>query len=290
MAEEVKLFGAWGSPYSRRIELALKLKGLQFEYIEEDLYNKSPALLKYNPVHKKVPVLVHNGKPVAESLVILEYIDETWKHNPFLPTDPYEKAKARFWARFIDEKFWPAAKKAMASREREREEAIEEAQQHLKTLESELKEKKIFGRESLGFVDIAAHLLVWLVVAQEAFGVEILTEEKFPAVHELYRRLADEAVFKECMPPKEQLIAYLKEAIEETRPHLKALESGLKERKFVGGESLGFVELAANVIKFPTVHEWYQRFADDAVFKECAPPRSDSLPIIKLYLEPPASK
>ncbi|RVW66180.1 hypothetical protein VitviT2T_008238 [Vitis vinifera] len=210
MAEEVKLFGAWGSPYSRRIELALKLKGLQFEYIEENLYNKSPALLKYNPVHKKVPVLVHNGKPVAESLVILEYIDETWKHNPFLPTDPYEKAKARFWARFIDEKFWPAAKKAMASRGREREEAIEEAQQHLKTLESELKEKKIFGRESLGFVDIAAHLLFWLVVAQEAFGVEILTEEKFPAVHELYQRLADEAVFKECMPPKEQLIAYLK--------------------------------------------------------------------------------
>ena len=97
----------------------------------------------------------------------------------------------------------------MASRGREREEAIEEAQQHLKTLESELKEKKIFGRESLGFVDIAAHLLVWLVVAQEALGVEILTE-KFPAVHELYQRLADEAVFKECMPPKEQLIAYLK--------------------------------------------------------------------------------
>lgn len=105
MAEEdVKLYGTWRSPFSRRVEIALKLKDVQHKYYEEDLNNKSPSLVKYNPVHKKIPVLVHGEKVIAESHVILEYIDETWKGYDILPKDPCEKAKARFWARFIDEK------------------------------------------------------------------------------------------------------------------------------------------------------------------------------------------
>ncbi|CAI0440780.1 unnamed protein product [Linum tenue] len=88
-----------------RVRIALAEKGIKYEYRDEDLRNKGELLLKMNPIHKKIPVLIHNGKPVCESNIIVQYVDEVWHDKaPLLPSDPYLRAQARFWADFVDKK------------------------------------------------------------------------------------------------------------------------------------------------------------------------------------------
>jgi len=105
MAEELILLDDWLSMFGMRARIALAEKEIEYEYREEDLNNKSQLLLQMNPVHKKIPVLIHNGKPISESIIIVEYIDEVWKNKAsFLPSEPYQRAQARFWADFVNKK------------------------------------------------------------------------------------------------------------------------------------------------------------------------------------------
>jgi glutathione S-transferase len=108
MADEVTLLNFWASPFGMRVKIALAEKEVKYEYSEQDVMNgKSDLLLQMNPVYKKIPVLVHRGKPVCESLIIVQYIDDVWRDKaPLLPSDPYERAQSMFWADFIDKKVW----------------------------------------------------------------------------------------------------------------------------------------------------------------------------------------
>ena len=102
---DVKLLGAWPSPFVMRPRIALNIKSVNYEFLEETLGSKSQLLLQSNPVHKKIPVLIHADKPISESLIIVEYIDEVWTSGPsILASDPYDRATERFWAAYVDEK------------------------------------------------------------------------------------------------------------------------------------------------------------------------------------------
>ncbi|KAL4381389.1 hypothetical protein AHAS_Ahas04G0128600 [Arachis hypogaea] len=209
--DDVKLLGVVGSPFVCRVQIALKLKGVEYKFVTQDLQNKSEELLKYNPIHKKVPVLVHNERPINESLVIVEYIDEAWKGKSILPTDPYQRALARFWAKFIDDKVLLASWTSVFSNdEKEREKNIRESDEALKFLEDELK-GKFFGGEEIGFVDIAAvYIAFWVPLIQDIGGLQLLTNEKFPKLYNWSQEFLNHPIVKETMPPRDPLFAFFK--------------------------------------------------------------------------------
>uniref|UniRef100_A0A7N2RBP9 Glutathione S-transferase n=1 Tax=Quercus lobata TaxID=97700 RepID=A0A7N2RBP9_QUELO len=150
----------WASPFVRLVKLTLEIKGIQYEYVEEDLVNKSLVLHKYNPVHKKVPVLVVNGKPLVESLIILEYIDETWKNSPrFLPENPYKKAQLRFWCSFVHEQVFETMMLVLTSNGEEEEKAVKEFFERISTLEVEIKNIfpegiQVIDQKNVGLLDV----------------------------------------------------------------------------------------------------------------------------------------
>ncbi|KAI3832094.1 hypothetical protein MKX03_006055 [Papaver bracteatum] len=217
MGEEsssVKLIGAWPSPFTYRVIWGLKLKGIKYEYINEDLKNKSEMLLKYNPVYKKTPVLVNGGKPISESMIILEYIEETWPESyPLLPKDPYEKSVARFWIKFMEDKVY-IPHLANNGTGAEQENAQNEISEMLKTIEEKGglgEKKKFFGGGKIGLLDLAiAPIAYWLGAIEEAVGVKIFEAHKFPKLHEWSESFKQVLVIKENLPNYNDLLDHMK--------------------------------------------------------------------------------
>ncbi|CAL0319315.1 unnamed protein product [Lupinus luteus] len=160
-----------------------------------------------SPFALRVPVLVHQGKSLAESLVILEYIDEARKQNPLLPLDPYEKAKARFWSRFCV----PAVMTTFSKGGEEQKKAAEETRENLKTLESGLEGKRYFGGETIGFTDVAtAWLGCWVRLVEEIVGINLIDTKSMAKLNAWFDDFLVHPIIKECMPPREKLMEHNK--------------------------------------------------------------------------------
>lgn len=91
----LKLCGFHISNYHNKVRLALLEKGVPFEEDSSCSPSQKDDFIARSPLGK-VPFLeLDDGRRLAESEVIAEYLEDTYPQKPLLPKDPFERAKVR---------------------------------------------------------------------------------------------------------------------------------------------------------------------------------------------------
>ena len=94
----VVLHNYFRSSTSYRVRIALAMKGIGYDYVAHHLRhgeNRRPEFLEINP-QGLVPALIwEDGTVLAQSLAIMEFLDEVRPEPPLLPADPHGRARVR---------------------------------------------------------------------------------------------------------------------------------------------------------------------------------------------------
>ncbi|MCA1665484.1 MAG: maleylacetoacetate isomerase [Myxococcales bacterium] len=103
----MKLYNYWRSSASWRVRIALAYKNVAYEYVA---VNITPAVKaqnraeyqKLNPMQQVPTLVLDDGRQLAQSMAILEYLEETLPRPSLLPSDPYLRARARQLAELVN--------------------------------------------------------------------------------------------------------------------------------------------------------------------------------------------
>src|SRR5262245_42298395 len=99
------LYDFGNSVCCQKVRITMRAKGLAWESVKVDLFKAEqydPKYLKLNP-KGIVPTLVHDGKPIIESTLICEYLDDAFPQPRLIPQDPWQRTRMRLWSKMVDE-------------------------------------------------------------------------------------------------------------------------------------------------------------------------------------------
>jgi glutathione S-transferase len=162
----ITLYDAARCPYCARVRIQLAEKGIEFETVEIDLSDR-PAWIYGKNATGRVPVIEEeDGRPLPESVVIMEFLEERYPEPPLLPPDPADRAFIRLLI-FRDKDF---TSPYYAFRRGE-DGAEDEFAAALAQLNVALAERPYLGGAEYGLADIA--YVPWLLRARDMLGVDL---------------------------------------------------------------------------------------------------------------------
>jgi len=192
------LYSGTTDPYSHRCRFVLFEKGMDFQVIDVDVYNKPEDLAVMNP-YNTVPVLVERDLILYEANIINEYIDERFPHPQLMPPDPVMRARARlFLHRFENELFCHIAG-LESSNAKVAEKARAAVRENLTQISPVFTKQKFMLGDEFSMLDVAIAPLLWRL---DHYGIQ-LDKEAAPLM-KYAERLFSRPAYIEAMTPAEK--------------------------------------------------------------------------------------
>ncbi len=165
------LYSGITCPFSQRCRFVLFEKGMDFEIVDVDIFNKPEDLAVMNP-YNQVPVLVERDLILYESNIINEYIDERFPHPQLMPGDPVLRARSRLFLYSFEKELFShvqVLEKADASTKEQNLARNAIAEQLTMVAPVFAKQKHMLGEE-FSMVDVAIAPLLWRL---DYYGIQL---------------------------------------------------------------------------------------------------------------------
>lgn len=95
------IIGSYVSPYVRKVLACMNLKGLDYEVDPITPFFGNDEFRRLSPLCR-IPVLIDGDFSISDSSVICAYLDEAYPGHPLFPSDPKDRARARWLEEFAD--------------------------------------------------------------------------------------------------------------------------------------------------------------------------------------------
>lgn len=192
------LYSGTTDPFSQRCRIVLFEKGMDFQIIDVDVFNKPEDLAVVSP-HNKVPVLVERDLILYEANIINEYIDERFPHPQLMPADPVMRARARLFLHRFESELFCYIDPIEHGVQKVADKARQAVRDNLMQIAPVFAKQKYMLGDEFSMLDVAIAPLLWRL---EHYGIQ-LGKEAAPLM-KYAERLFSRPAYIEAMTPAEK--------------------------------------------------------------------------------------
>lgn len=196
----MQLYSGTTCPFSHRCRFVLYEKGMDFQVIDVDMYNKPEDIAVMNP-YNRLPVLVERDLVLYESNIINEYIDERFPHPQLMPADPVMRARARLMLFNMEVELFSQIDALDSGKEKQVDKARQHVADRLIELSPVFTRTKYMLGDDFTMLDVAIAPLLWRL---DHYGIR-LGKTAAPLM-KYAERIFSRPAFIEALTPSEKVM------------------------------------------------------------------------------------